>query len=184
MLKDLDDVFPKRVMLKIRFDLVAGLSDGILTALTLAAGTILNPASSISISIALRVGAFSAITGMFIFFIARYEDLRIELVEAERQLNLTSHGRFASSRLGRTVLLEAAQSALVVGSSSFCGALLPLAIGAFLPGWVALAAALAILLLLGIFLAKVVYGNPIRWAIGLSIGGVILTYVGMRLNII
>jgi VIT1/CCC1 family predicted Fe2+/Mn2+ transporter len=106
------------------------------------------------------------------------------LVESERQLNLTPHGQLASSRLGRVILYEAAESSLIGGATSFCGALLPLAVGVWLPGYITIAAALILLLLLGIFLARDVHGNPIKWGLGLLISGGILTYVGMQLNIV
>jgi hypothetical protein len=100
---------------KHRLDLVAGLCDGVLTALTLASGKLLNTNEPIDYSLALRVAAAAALTGGFILFAAHYAELRGELVEAERQLNLRSHGRFASTRLGRVVLYEAITGSLIAG---------------------------------------------------------------------
>jgi predicted membrane protein (TIGR00267 family) len=169
-----------------RLDLVAGLCDGILTALTLAAGKLLSANDPISIGLALRVATAAAVSGGFILFVAHYAELRGELVQAERQLNLLSRGHLATTRLGRAVLSEAVTGALIAAGCSFCGALLPLLVGAFLPGipWFAIGVALGALAVLGGALGKVVYGSPLGWSIALLLGGLVLSYVGMRLKIL
>jgi VIT1/CCC1 family predicted Fe2+/Mn2+ transporter len=171
---------------KNRLDLVAGLCDGILTALTLTAGRMLNPGPPMAPDLALRVAAAAAVSGAFVFFVAHYAELRGELVEAEKQLNLRPHGRHVTSRLGRAVLLDAAEAAAIASGCSFCGALLPLGFGVFLPapGWLAVVVALAVLALLGIFLARTVHGSPFNWAVGLLAGGAILTCAGAWLHLI
>jgi len=171
---------------KNRLDLVAGLCDGILSALILAAGRMLNPGLPTSLGLALRVAAAAAISGAFIFFVAHYAELRGELVQAEKHLNLRPHGRLVTSRLGRVVLFESTEGALIASACSFCGALLPLVFGVFLPNprWLAVAVALSALALLGIFLARTVHGSPFSWAVGLLLGGGILTWVGAKLHII
>jgi predicted membrane protein (TIGR00267 family) len=171
---------------KHRLDLVAGLCDGILTALTLASGRLFNAAVPMDLSLALRVAIAAAISGGFILFVAHYAELRGELVHAERQLNLLSHGHLASTRLGRAVLREAIAGALIAGSCSFGGALLPLGVGALLPQMpeCAIAVALGTLALLGGILGRVAYGNPFGWSISLLLGGLLLAYVGFRLEII
>jgi len=168
-----------------RLDLVAGLCDGILTALILAAGKLLNRGDSVSVSLALRVAAAATLTGGFAFFVARYADLRSELVRAERQLSLTSHGGFASTRLGRAVLRDAWLGALIISICSFFGAMLPLIISAMLPRptWLGVVVAVSTLALLGIFLAKAVYGSATRWALVLAIAGALLSLVGVKLKI-
>jgi len=60
----------------------------------------------------------TALSGAFVFFIAEYARVRDELVHAERQLNLTSHGRFAASRLGQTVFRETLRKMV---TASVCG---------------------------------------------------------------
>ena len=168
-----------------RLDLVAGLCDGILTALILAAGKLLNGGECVSLGLALRVAAAATLTGGFAFFVARYADLRSELVRAERQLNLMSHGRFASTQLGHSVLRDAWQGALIISICSFFGAMLPLTISAMLPRptWLGVAVAISTLALLGIFLAKAVYGSPARWALVLAIAGALLSLIGVKLEI-
>jgi predicted membrane protein (TIGR00267 family) len=168
-----------------RLDLVAGLSDGILTALILSAGKLLNSDEAVSVGLALRVATVATLTGGFVFFVAHYADLRSELVRAERQLNLLSHGRFASTRLGRAALHDAFASALIVSTCSFLGALIPLMASVLVPRptWVGIAIAIGTLALLGIFLAKVVYGSPVRWALVLVGVGALLSFIGVRLEI-
>jgi predicted membrane protein (TIGR00267 family) len=168
---------------KIGFDLVAGLCDGILTALTLAAAKLLGPATAMSPGLALRVAVAAGASGAFIFFAAHYAVLRGELVEAERQLSLTGHGKLASTRLGRAALREAAGRALASSLSSFCGALLPLMVGAYLPV-IAILLALAALAALGTVLGATVHGRPLSWAAGLSAGGIVLATLGLYLKIV
>jgi predicted membrane protein (TIGR00267 family) len=116
-----------------RLDLVAGFCDGILTALTLASGKILDSNSSVTAGLALRVAAAAGISGAFTFFVAHYAELRGELFEAEKQLNLTTHGRLAKSRLGRAVLFESMIGASVASICSFWGALIPLTVTVLTP---------------------------------------------------
>lgn len=168
-----------------RLDLVAGLSDGILTALTLGAGHMLPGSTPMSVSLALRVACAGAVSGAFVFFVAHYAERRGELVEAERQLNLTSHGRLATSRLGRAAIAEAAIQAAIASGCAFCGASLPLLVSALIPQprWLGVLVALMALCLLGYFLARTVYGHTWRWMVGLLLGGVALTLLGVWLDI-
>lgn len=167
-------------------DLTAGICDGIQTALILAAGRVLDSASQMSASLVLRVAAVGGVSSLFVFFVGHYAFLRAQLTDAERQLNLTSGGRLASSKLGRAVLLDAAQGALLASVCSFCGALLPLVVGVAVPGfrWMAIAVSIFALTVLGVFLARAVHSSPFRWAAGLLISGALLTYLGIKLNII
>jgi hypothetical protein len=76
------------------FALVIGLTDGILTALTLASGKVFSSTEPITIGLALRISAASSLSGVFVFFAAEYMRQRGALVHAERQLSLA----FASCR--------------------------------------------------------------------------------------
>jgi VIT1/CCC1 family predicted Fe2+/Mn2+ transporter len=176
----------RRLLSEHRFDFVVGLCDGILTALTLTAGKMIASPSPVGIGLALRVATAGASSGAFIYFVAHYAQLRGELVEAERQLNLTSHGRLASSRLGHAVLFQSAAGAIIASAAGFGGALLPLLVGTVAPGvpWLAIVVAMAVLAVFGAILAVTVHGRPLRWALGLVLAGGILTYVGMRLRLI
>jgi predicted membrane protein (TIGR00267 family) len=145
----------------------------------------LDASSEISLNLALRVAVVGGVSSVFVFFVGHYATLRSELIEAERQLNLTSHGRFVKSRLGRTVLFDAVNGAILASICSFCGAFLPLLVGSLAPDprWLSIAVALAALALLAVFLAKAVHGNPVTWSLSLLAGGLVLTYVGVKLNI-
>ncbi|MBS0424443.1 MAG: hypothetical protein JSR71_08490 [Proteobacteria bacterium] len=138
------------------------------------------------LSLALRVSLAAAISGLFIFGVAHYAELRSELVEAERQLNLTEHGRFAASHLGRAASIEAATGALVACTATFAGAMMPLAIAVFIPEprWISIGCALAALALFGYLLARTVHGRPVRWMVALVTGGAVLAYIGMKMNIV
>ena len=94
-----------------RLDVVAGLIDGILTALILAAAKILHHDGGLTLALVGKVGVASACTTVFVFFVAHYAELRAELVRSERELNLLAHGRLATTRLGRQVLRESALGA-------------------------------------------------------------------------
>ena len=166
--------------------LVLGFSDGILTALTLAAGLLTGGGGGVTLSLALRIAAGALVSGAFVFFVARYSELRRELIRAERQLNLISHGRLAASHLGSAALREAALSAALSSVAAFCGALIPLIVAALLPAyrWVSILAALVTLALLGIGLARAVHGHVVSWTVGLVAGGGVLSVIGAYLKIV
>lgn len=169
-----------------RLDVVAGLIDGVLTALTLGAGHLANSVLPTTLSLAFRVAGAAAISGAFVFFVAHYADLRGELIEAERQLNLMAHGRFASTRLGKAVYREALLQAAVASTCTFLGALVPMWLGTrlSLPRWTPLAGSILMLAILGILLARATAGNPWRWSIGLGVMGLSLAAVGVWLKIV
>jgi predicted membrane protein (TIGR00267 family) len=165
---------------------VLGFSDGILTALTLAAGRLTSLGQTVSLSLALRIAAGALASGAFVFFVARYAELRRELIHAERQLSLTSHGQLAASHLGAAVLHEAVLSGLISSIAAFCGALVPLLVAALIPGyrWASIFAAVITLALLGSGLARVLHGGGLRWSVGLAAGGGALSLVGVYLKIV
>ena len=169
-----------------RLDLVAGLIDGILTALTLASGKLFHQGNGISLTLVAKVGAVGACTTIFVFFVAHYVELRAELVRSERELNLLSHGRLATTRLGRTVFYEAFFGAIVASACSFLGAVIPLLFSLLLPGLPLLGLALTIVLLgaLGALLAWSTFGSPIVWSIAMMTGGIVLTIIGVQLDIV
>jgi|UniRef100_A0A7V6A4H4 predicted membrane protein (TIGR00267 family) len=174
------------IFAKKRLDFVAGLSDGILTALILGGGPLLHADSSMSWSLSLRVAAAAAIAGAFIFFVAHYADLRSELIRAERQLNLLSHGRFATTQLGKAVLRESLVSAVIDSVCTFIGALIPLSASLIPhgPRWLGAAVGIGALAVLGFFLGRAAYGSPVRWAVALTLAGVLVAYIGMNLKIV
>jgi hypothetical protein len=108
-------------------DVVAGLIDGILNALTLAAGRLVHTGGEgATLSLALRVSVAAGATTMFVFFIAHYAQLRLDLIRHERELNFTEHGKLAATRLGHRVFLESLLKAMLASGFSVVGALFPL----------------------------------------------------------
>ncbi len=165
---------------------VLGLTDGILTAVALAAGALLKPTGHLmSVGLAVRIALAALASSAFVYYVAQYSHLRGELVRLETQLNMTEHGRFAASRLGRGVTWEALFTAGVSTSASFVGALIPLLPGALLPSfrWTAIIAAIGSLGILGLILARVVRGSFWRWSMALMAGGLALSIVGVALHI-
>jgi predicted membrane protein (TIGR00267 family) len=165
---------------------VLGFSDGIMTALTLAAGRLTSRAQPVTAGLALRIALAALGSGAFVFFIARYAELRRELIRSERQLNLTSHGRLAASHLGKAALREAALSALLSSVAALCGALVPLMVAAIFPAfrWASILAALVTLALLGFGLGRLVHGRTTYWSAGLVAGGAALSLLGVYLKIV
>lgn len=162
-----------------------GLTDGILTALILASGRILNSSETMSISLASRVAVASALSGVSLFFVAQYTRLRGELVRSERELNLTPRGRLAVTRLGRAVLRDTLRGALVSSTFNLIGAFTPLGLGLFFPAfsWLTIAFAIASLGVLGGAASRFTHGNPVLWSIGLIAVGILITIAGIELRI-
>jgi len=162
-----------------------GLTDGILTALILAAG-ILTSNKGVTLSLAMRVAASSFFSGAFVYFVAKYAGLRQELIHAELELSLGSHGQLAMTNLGKAIMCEAAISTIISSVAAFLGSLCPLIIAASLPHhhWASIVASLIALGLFGAVLAKALYGSIIRWSVSLVAGGALLTVIGIRLAIL
>jgi predicted membrane protein (TIGR00267 family) len=165
------------------FPFVIGVTDGILTALTLAAGRIVEPSQALTIGLALRISGAASLSGVFVFFTAEYIRLRGDLARSERQLNLTSAGRLATTRLGRAILIETIASAVVSSICNFLGALIPLTAGT-IASWLAIAVALLLLAFLGVGAGRAVHGNPFVWAVALVLAGGILTLAGIEFRIV
>ncbi|MDA8295424.1 MAG: hypothetical protein M0004_02340 [Actinomycetota bacterium] len=125
------------------------------------------------------------VTAIFTVFVAEYAHLRAELTRAEHELNFTTPGRLAASRLGRTVAREAVESALVASIASFAGGMLPLVVGASIPrySWCSLLAAFAGLGMLGVALARSGGGDRLTWSVALVVCGIVVTFVGAQLKI-
>jgi predicted membrane protein (TIGR00267 family) len=137
-------------------------------------------------NLALRVAVATLVSGGFVFFVAKYAELRGQLLQAEKELNLASSGKLATTALGRKVLLTAINDAIISGSSAFIGAFLPLLIAAidpYLP-WLTLSVSIAILAIFGFILGKTVGRYPIIWSFALIVGGGLIVAIGIELHII
>lgn len=164
---------------------VLGVTDGILNALTLAAGAVLRTDGGVTVSLAMRVGCAALVTAAFTMFIADYAERRARLVRASRELNLTAPGRLAASQLGRQAALESTVAMAVAAVASLAGAAGPLLIGVVLPGppWLVLVLAVAALGLLGWVLGAVLVSRRWLWALAMTVGGALVTVVGVILDI-
>jgi VIT1/CCC1 family predicted Fe2+/Mn2+ transporter len=170
-----------------RLDVVAGLIDGILNALTLAAGRLVHAGGEgATLSLALRVSVAAGATTIFVFFIAHYAQLRLDLVRHERELNFTQHGKLAATRLGHRVFLESLLKAMLASGFSVVGALFPLILCAIAPSpaWLGLAITILALSGLGALLARTIYGSPLLWRAGHFVAGIVFALVGMQLNLV
>lgn len=162
-----------------------GVADGILNALTLASASFLSRDGAITVGLAFRVAIAAFATAAFVFFVAQYADYRGQLVTAARHLSLHSSRRLTHTALGSAIARDALVATLITGCASFPGALVPLLIAAFLPAasWVAVPVAVSMLGALGAIVAGVIDGSRVRWALVLSLGGVLMTAVGYQLQI-
>lgn len=165
---------------------VLGFVDGIINALTLAAGSIIGSAPPMTLTLAIRISLFALGTGSLVLFVSGYVDLRSELVRATRQLNLARNKNLAITHLGRAVLREGAIDAGAGGVASFLGCLLPLLVAVLVPdrAWVAIIVAIAMLAALGAVFAISVGGRWPVWALSLASSGIALTAVGLWLKIV
>lgn len=163
-----------------------GFIDGMLTALSLAAGKLFEPNDHITLMLALRVACVSLASSGFVYFVATYTDLRGQLVHAEKELNLTKSGQLAKSRLGKKVLVQSTLDAIISGVSGFIGSLIPLGAAIVVPNWpwIAIAFSSFILGSLGYILGRCVGRSPIIWALALALGGLLITYIGFLLHIV
>jgi len=170
-----------------RLDVVAGLIDGILTALALAAGRLMHTdGGGATLNLALRVSVAAGATTIFVFFVAHYAQLRLELIRHERELNFTEHGKLAATHLGRHVFFESLHKAMLASTFSLTGALFPLLLCMLLPSptWLGLAITIIALGGLGALLATTFYGSPLIWGLALFIGGIVLALIGMQLDLV
>lgn len=166
--------------------IVLGFSDGILTVLTFAANRLMDVNTQISMDLTMRISLGVLIPNIFIYFIASYAELRSQLIHAEKQLNLTVRGKFATTKLGKQVIIDAVWACTLGSIAAFLGAFIPLSIANIFPQYrlIPIIIALFMLVLLGFGLARAVYGNLLRWSLVLFFSGLALCYIGLKLHIV
>ena len=169
-----------------RFASVVGLTDGILTALTLASGKLLSSDGRITLGLSLSIATAASSSGMFVFFTAEYAKLRGELVHASKQLNLASHGHLATTQLGKAVRREALNSALLSSMCNVLGAFIPLSMAVAFPllPWLPFVTAVAALGALGAALAHTIHGHMAFWTPALMISGAFLAFIGLEIHLV
>jgi predicted membrane protein (TIGR00267 family) len=168
------------------FALLLGLIDGILTVLTLATGHVMRSGDPVTLSLAVKVAFATSLSGACIYFFSEYSHLRHRLIHAEKELNLSHHGHLATTQLGKQVLGETFIGVIVSSVFNFLGAMLPLGAAVILPKmqWMSIVIALLLLFFLGIAIARLVYGTPVKWVLALLSAGIIVSYVGYKLNVV
>lgn len=169
------------------FALLLGLIDGILTVLALATGHVLKHGETpITLSLSLKVAFATAVSGACIYFFSEYSRQRHRLIHAEKQLNLATHGRLATTHIGRQILRETLWGVLVSSIFNFAGGMLPFSTAMIFPQaqWVAIVIALLMLVLLGIGIASLVYGNALAWSVSLVLAGAFVAFIGYKLNVV
>lgn len=177
----------KTFLKKNLFALVLGLIDGILTVLTLATGKVLDKTGEeFSLSLALRVAFVTTISGSFVYFISEYTKQRHSLIKYEKELNMTSHGKLVTSKLGKQIIKETMVGAYISGTFSFFGAFIPISGAVFFPqySWISIIIALFILAALGLSVARLVYGNNLQWVLALLLAGLAVSFIGYKLHVI
>jgi len=177
----------KKLIKEQLFALLLGLIDGILTVLVLVTGHVLRHSErQITLSLSLKVAFATAASGACIYFFSEYSRQRHRLIHAEKQLNLATHGKLATTHLGRQILKETLWGVVVSSVFNFLGAAFPLAYAICFPGiqWIALLIALSLLVCLGLAIAKLVYSRPVKWILFLLLAGILVSYVGYKLNVV
>ncbi|MBY8885508.1 hypothetical protein K7472_11685 [Streptomyces sp. PTM05] len=175
----------RHVVGRTRLPLVLGLTDGLLNALTLAAGSLIGSGAALGFWLAARVGCVGLVTAAFSVFVSDHAERRAHLARASRELNLTSRGHLATTRLGRLALRRSLLAMAVACLASFVGSTVPLLVGAALPGlsWMVVVLAVLALAGLGAALGRAMASSPARWAAGMGCGGVAVTWIGVWLHI-
>ena len=167
------------------FPITLGLSDGIITALMLAAGDLLSY-HDVGLNLALRIAFGSAFVGSFSYFIAEYARLRGELYRVSRQLTLKSPSFLTKGKLGKDIILESTVGTSLSGFCGFSGAMIPLLVNVYMPHpvWLSVIIAIVTLGVLGIGLSKTVVGKHTYWAVSMVLMGIIVTAAGSVLHIV
>lgn len=176
----------KRILHNQLFALLLGLIDGILTVLALATGHVLQSGSSLSLSLALKVAFATSLSGACIYFFSEYSRQRQLLIHSEKELNLASHGKLATTQLGKQIFQETAIGMVISSVFNFFGVMIPLIIAVSFPKiqWIAIVIAILMLVVLGVLLARSVFGNPFLWVLALVIAGIVVSFVGYKLHVV
>lgn len=163
-----------------------GFADGILNALTLTAGNLLEQSGrGVSVGLALRVSCVALVTAGFAMFVGEFTSARATLRHSAKQLTMETERGLFGTKLATDVVWRAVRQSLIASATSCVGALAPLLLASQLPGphWIAAAIAVAALGALGALLGSISLGSPGRWTACLLAGGAIVTVIGAALHI-
>jgi predicted membrane protein (TIGR00267 family) len=166
------------------FPITIGLVDGIITTLMITSGRIVSGVD-LSFNHTLRIASGSAIVGAGSYFVAQYSKMRNEVSRVSKHLNPDKNKPRRSS-MERIILLETAVGTLAAALFGFLGSMIPLlssiiyTSNVYFPFFISLLS----LAVLGIFVGKYANGSSLNWALALLFMGVLVTIVGIYLNII
>lgn len=163
-----------------------GFADGILNALTLTAGNLIQQNSQgVSLGLALRVACVAFVTAGFAMLVGEFTSARATLRHSAKQLTMGTERGLFGTKLATEVVWRSLRQSGVASVTSGVGALAPLMLASEVPGphWIAAAVAVAALGALGAMLGSISLGSPQRWAALMLCGGVIVTFIGAALNI-
>ncbi len=171
--------------IKFLFPTSIGLSDGIITALILAAGGILN-GGGIDLFISIKISFGSAFAGTFSYFIAQYAGLNEELHRTAKQLNLKSTNYLLKGKLGNEIFLESLSGSIIAAICGFFGALIPLLSSLVIRNNIIIPLVFSYVSLgiLGLFISKTTSGRSSFWIAVMITIGIIVTIAGFYLKLI
>lgn len=166
--------------------MVAGLVDGMLTALTLACDHFLHPGGGMSVSLACRVALAAGLPSVIVVFSAGYARQRQEILRMAYQLNLDARRQLLQSNLGRQALHGSVIAALTSGAYSFLGALLPLLAAEVLgtSAWSSVGLIILLLGALGAVIGRLTASSQTGWALALMLAGSGLAWLGIHLQLL
>ena len=168
------------------FFIITGLIEGMLTALTLAAGKMLRPGDALTGGLAVRIGLAAGFPTAAVFFAAEYARQRKELLRMAYQLNMIRRERLFAGNLGRQALRESFVSAVVSGLCSFGGATAPLMVASEIPGagWASIMVVMACLGVLGAGIGHTTLSCKTCWALAFVVVGGSMAWLGYFLRIV
>ncbi len=167
------------------FPVVLGLTDGIITSLVFTAGLI-SSSGTIQLMTILKVSVGSSLIGAFSYFIAKYTELRDELIRSGKRLNPSRPMHLLKSSQGLAIVLQSTGEALLALGSGFTGAFMTTFPSDLFPGSgiVSMIFAVTILAIMGGLISRYLHGGPIRWALTFAVMGIITTVLGIFLDIV
>ena len=167
------------------FPIVLGFTDGIITSLVFTAGLITS-SGTIYLPILLKISIGSSIIGAFSYFIAKYSELRGELIQSAMMINPSSPLHLLKSKQGLIIVGEAVIEAVQALVSGFFGAFITMFPAYEFPGsgLESISIAVVSLGIMGALISRYLYGGAIRWALTFVSMGLITVVIGIYLNIV
>lgn len=167
------------------FPTILGLTDGIITALIFTSGLI-SGHSRIPLQLIIKFSLGSSIISAFSYFIAKYSELREELIDTSIRLDPSSPLHLLKGRQGILIMMEAVTEAGISVASGFFGAFITMFPSFLFPGvgHVSIISAIIILGVLGSLISRSLEGGWVRWSVTFVLIGISASLMGIYLNIL